>query len=184
MNFSISATILCVLVVALLSETAYIGPPEFHLSRYRRLSDQRLAELETMMGLQNVKGVVVPVAFGKIDPAVVLSMLESRGSNLADFSSYEPKAISSLAQGSYSFPVKSRQKRLSDQRRAELETLVSLSRITGKRSLNVTDENGPTWQLDPVKIGRRKRFAAQIPVSIHHVKKLKRGGDPAYPLVR
>ncbi|XP_011259678.1 uncharacterized protein LOC105253379 [Camponotus floridanus] len=112
-----------------------------------------------------------------------LSMLESRGSNLADFSSYEPKAISSLAQGSYSFPVKSRQKRLSDQRRAELETLVSLSRITGKRSLNVTDENGPTWQLDPVKIGRRKRFAAQIPVSIHHVKKLKRGGDPAYPLV-
>ncbi|GAB1862191.1 hypothetical protein CAJAP_03270 [Camponotus japonicus] len=71
MNFSISATILCVLVVALLSETAYIGPPEFHLSRYRRLSDQRLAELETFMGLQNVKGVVVPVAFGKIDPAVV-----------------------------------------------------------------------------------------------------------------
>ncbi|GAB1862192.1 hypothetical protein CAJAP_03271 [Camponotus japonicus] len=112
-----------------------------------------------------------------------LSMLESRGSNLADFSSYEPKAISSLGQGSFSFPVKSRQKRLSDQRRAELETLIGLSRITGKRSLNVTDGNGPIWQLDPVKIGRRKRFAVQIPVSIHHVKKLKRGGDPAYPLV-
>lgn len=71
MNFSVSATILCVLVVALLSETAYINPPNWHLRRYRRLSDQRLAELETILGLRNVKGVAVPVAFGKVDPAVV-----------------------------------------------------------------------------------------------------------------
>ncbi|CAL1681401.1 unnamed protein product [Lasius platythorax] len=71
MNLSVGATILCVLVVALLSETAYIRPPDWHLSRYRRLSDQRLAELETILALQNVKGVAVPVAFGKVDPAVV-----------------------------------------------------------------------------------------------------------------
>ncbi|XP_050452923.1 uncharacterized protein LOC126852302 [Cataglyphis hispanica] len=81
MNLSVGATILCVLVVALLSETAYIRPSDWHLSRYRRLSDQRLAELETILGLRNVKGVAVPVAFGKIDPAIVgrkrRSVLES-----------------------------------------------------------------------------------------------------------
>lgn len=73
MNLSVSATILCVLMVALISETAYIRPPDWvpHLSRYRRLSDQRLAEIETILALQNVKGVAVPVAFGKVDPAVV-----------------------------------------------------------------------------------------------------------------
>ncbi|XP_029671615.1 uncharacterized protein LOC115240542 [Formica exsecta] len=71
MNLSVCATILCVLVVVLLSETAYIRPPDWHLSRYRRLSDQRLAELETILGLRNVKGVAVPIAFGKVDPAVV-----------------------------------------------------------------------------------------------------------------
>lgn len=43
----------------------------FCCSRYRRLSDQRLAEIETILALQNVKGVAVPVAFGKVDPAVV-----------------------------------------------------------------------------------------------------------------
>ncbi|XP_070154153.1 uncharacterized protein [Polyergus mexicanus] len=71
MNLSVGATILCVLVIALLSETAYIRPPDWHLSRYRRLSDQRIAELETILGLRNVKGVAVPIAFGKVDPAVV-----------------------------------------------------------------------------------------------------------------
>ncbi|XP_072758462.1 uncharacterized protein [Anoplolepis gracilipes] len=70
MNLSVGATILCVLLVALLSETAYIRPFDWH-SRQRRLSDQRLAELETILGLRNVKGVAVPVGFGKVDPAVI-----------------------------------------------------------------------------------------------------------------
>ncbi|XP_070153683.1 uncharacterized protein [Polyergus mexicanus] len=115
-----------------------------------------------------------------------LSMLESHASKLEDLSIYEPRAISSFMQGS-SFSAKPRQKRLSDQRRAELETLMSLSRITGKRSLNVTEGNGPNRKLDLIRIGRRRRFVVnQIPIeliSIRHVKKLKRGGDPAYPLV-
>ncbi|CAL1681402.1 unnamed protein product [Lasius platythorax] len=117
-----------------------------------------------------------------------LSMSESRASKLEDFSIYEPKAISSLVHGSLSFPAKPRQKRLSDQRRAELETLVSLSRITGKRSLNVTQGNWQNRPLDPEKIGRRKRFAVnQIPAElespIRHIEKPKRDGDPTYPLV-
>lgn len=39
-------------------------------SRQRRVSDQRLAEIETLMGLENVRGkvVTVPVAFGVLDP--------------------------------------------------------------------------------------------------------------------
>ncbi|KAL6433581.1 hypothetical protein ACFW04_006579 [Cataglyphis niger] len=116
-----------------------------------------------------------------------LSMLESHASKLEDFSIYEPRAISSLKQESSSFSAKPRQKRLSDQRRAELETLISLSRITGKRSLNMTEENGPNRKVDPVKIGRRRRFAVnQIPIElipVRHVEELKRDGDPTYPLV-
>ncbi|XP_029671623.1 uncharacterized protein LOC115240546 [Formica exsecta] len=115
-----------------------------------------------------------------------LSMLESHASKLEDLLIYKPRAISSFVQGS-SFPAKPRQKRLSDQRRAELETLISLSRITGKRSLNVTEGNRPNRKLDPIRIGRRRRFVVnQIPIKlipIRHVEKLKRDGDPAYPLV-
>lgn len=39
-------------------------------SRQRRVSDQRLAEIETLLGLANVRGkvVTVPVAFGVLDP--------------------------------------------------------------------------------------------------------------------
>ncbi|XP_018057537.1 PREDICTED: uncharacterized protein LOC108693224 [Atta colombica] len=69
MNLSVSTPIVCVLLVTLLSETAHARPPQWLLSRQKRLSDQRLAELETLLALQNVKGIVVPVGFGKVNPA-------------------------------------------------------------------------------------------------------------------
>ena len=39
-------------------------------SRQRRVSDQRLAEIETLLGLLKMKGklVKVPIAFGLLDP--------------------------------------------------------------------------------------------------------------------
>ncbi|XP_020291389.1 uncharacterized protein LOC109858488 [Pseudomyrmex gracilis] len=70
MNLSSGSAILCVLLIALLSETTYGRPNELHL-RSRRISDQRLAELETLLALQKVKGVVVPVGLGKVDPAII-----------------------------------------------------------------------------------------------------------------
>ncbi|KAG7214089.1 hypothetical protein KM043_001448 [Ampulex compressa] len=50
-------------------------------------------------------------------------------------------------------PIKERQKRLSDQRRAELETLMALSKMTGKL-VNVSRGGR---QLDNAKSGRRRR---------------------------
>lgn len=75
MNLSLATPIVCILLVVLLAETAHARPftwhSEAHLSRQKRLSDQRLAELETLLALQNVKGVVVPVGFGKVNPAIL-----------------------------------------------------------------------------------------------------------------
>ncbi|XP_011645009.1 uncharacterized protein LOC105432086 [Pogonomyrmex barbatus] len=72
MNLSVSTATLCILIVALLSETTYARPrQDWFLSRQKRLSDQRLAELETLLALENVKGIVVPVGFGKVNPAVL-----------------------------------------------------------------------------------------------------------------
>ncbi|XP_024877321.1 uncharacterized protein LOC112458116 [Temnothorax curvispinosus] len=105
----------------------------------------------------------------------VLSMLESRVSKPENFS--EPKAISPLmVQENLSIPAKSRQRRLSDQRRAELEALVTLSKINSKRSLT-TRRSG---LLDPMIIGRRRRFAMdQAPTELVSIK-AKYTGDPAY----
>ncbi|XP_017787609.1 PREDICTED: uncharacterized protein LOC108570283 [Habropoda laboriosa] len=68
---SLFATLLvvCVLIVVLMPANSYARPPPL-LSRQRRVSDQRLAEIETLLGLQNVRGrvVTVPVAFGMLDP--------------------------------------------------------------------------------------------------------------------
>ncbi|XP_012220583.2 uncharacterized protein [Linepithema humile] len=119
----------------------------------------------------------------------MLSMSVTRASKPEDLLDYERKAIlhsdSTLVEENASFPIKSRQKRLSDQRRAELETLMTLSRITGKRSLMIMAEGNGT--LDPIKIGRRRRFTLdQIPIKllpIHHIDKQKLDGDPAYPLI-
>ena len=43
----------------------------FCCSRKKRVSDQRLAELETLMALARLKGklVTVPIGFGRVDPA-------------------------------------------------------------------------------------------------------------------
>ncbi|XP_077270689.1 uncharacterized protein LOC143901932 [Temnothorax americanus] len=71
MNLSVGTPILCVLLAVLLSETVHARPGDWLLSRQKRLSDQRLAELETLLALQNVKGVVVPVGFGKVNPAMI-----------------------------------------------------------------------------------------------------------------
>ncbi|XP_012534508.1 uncharacterized protein LOC105835604 [Monomorium pharaonis] len=82
MNLSVSAPMLCVLLVVLLSEAAYARPADWFLSRPKRLSDQRLAELETLLALQNVKGVVVPVGFGKVNPAIAGRKRRSISDNL------------------------------------------------------------------------------------------------------
>ncbi|XP_011645008.1 uncharacterized protein LOC105432085 [Pogonomyrmex barbatus] len=109
-------------------------------------------------------------------------MLESRVLKPENSLDYEQKAVSSLVQGN--LPIKSRQRRVSsDQRRAELETLMTLSNIThqtqGKRSLVIRGNR----QIDPVKIGRRRRFAVdQIPTELASIK-VKHSGDPAYPLI-
>ncbi|KYQ46959.1 hypothetical protein ALC60_14048 [Trachymyrmex zeteki] len=74
----------------------------------------------------------------------VLNMLESRVSKLEDIS--EPKAISTLIQQrNLPIPTKLRQRRLSDQRLAELETLMSLSKLYSQ-SLITTSGHG---QPDP-----------------------------------
>ncbi|XP_032686135.1 uncharacterized protein LOC116851140 [Odontomachus brunneus] len=71
MKLSISAAILCVLLVVLLPGASYARPADWLLSRQKRLSDQRLAELETLLALQRLKGIVVPVGYGKVDPALL-----------------------------------------------------------------------------------------------------------------
>lgn len=71
MHLSVSAAILCILVVGLLPEATYARPYHWLFGRQRRQSDQRLAEIETYLALQRLKGVAVPVGFGKINPAIV-----------------------------------------------------------------------------------------------------------------
>ncbi|XP_076753956.1 uncharacterized protein LOC143425213 [Xylocopa sonorina] len=74
--------VLCVLVVILMPGVTYARPPPL-LSRQRRVSDQRLAEIETLLGLENVRGkvVTVPVAFGVLDPLKIGRRRRSATSN-------------------------------------------------------------------------------------------------------
>ncbi|XP_012134575.1 uncharacterized protein LOC105661771 [Megachile rotundata] len=68
---SLFATLMVLCVLDLIwMPTTHARPPPSLLSRQRRVSDQRLAELETLMGLENVRGkvVTVPIAFGVLDP--------------------------------------------------------------------------------------------------------------------
>ncbi|XP_015438620.1 PREDICTED: uncharacterized protein LOC107193645 [Dufourea novaeangliae] len=81
--------------------------------------------------------------------------------------------------------VKERHKRLSDQRRAELETLMALSKMTEKL---VTVTRGGR-QLDASKVGRRKRSVFDM--NMKNLRKLFKmsarigyKGNPAYPVVR
>lgn len=68
-NLFATVMVLCALVVIVMPGVTYARPPPL-LSRQRRVSDQRLAEIETLLGLENVRGklVKVPVAFGVLDP--------------------------------------------------------------------------------------------------------------------
>ncbi|XP_066998509.2 uncharacterized protein [Anabrus simplex] len=63
----LAASLLALFVLlALLAPISHAAP----YSRQKRVSDQRLAELETMLALNRLKGrlVTVPVGFGKVDP--------------------------------------------------------------------------------------------------------------------
>ncbi|XP_054001685.1 uncharacterized protein LOC128888647 [Hylaeus anthracinus] len=81
--------------------------------------------------------------------------------------------------------VNERQKRLSDQRRAELETLMALYKMTGKLHPTVMRSGR---QLDISKIGRRKRSVFDM--NMKNLRKLFRlsgqlgyKGNAAYPVV-
>ncbi|XP_043510536.1 uncharacterized protein LOC122528940 isoform X2 [Frieseomelitta varia] len=78
-NFFATLMILCVLNVILMPKTTYAAPPHL-LSRQRRVSDQRLAEIETLLGLLKMKGklVKVPIAFGLLDPKKMFRNLRNR----------------------------------------------------------------------------------------------------------
>ncbi|XP_076235274.1 uncharacterized protein LOC143179790 [Calliopsis andreniformis] len=68
-NLFVTLMVACALVVLAMPGVTYARPSPF-LSRQRRVSDQRLAEIETLLGLEKVRGklVTVPVAFGVLDP--------------------------------------------------------------------------------------------------------------------
>ncbi|XP_014476199.1 PREDICTED: uncharacterized protein LOC106745261 [Dinoponera quadriceps] len=75
-----------------------------------------------------------------------------------DFQDHEQEKaiVTSLASGGASIPVKSRQKRLSDQRIAELETLITLSLLSGMLS----EERYK--KLDLLTIDRRRRATTRL----------------------
>nr|XP_050847435.1 uncharacterized protein LOC127062769 isoform X2 [Vespula vulgaris] len=62
--------VLSVLMMVLIPEPTEARPSGI-ISRRKRISDQRLAELETLVALSNMKGrmITVPVGLGIIDPA-------------------------------------------------------------------------------------------------------------------
>ncbi|KAI4487532.1 hypothetical protein M0804_005681 [Polistes exclamans] len=70
----VTLLVLSVLVTILIPEPTDARPTDTVISRRKRVSDQRIAELETLLGLSTkIKGKVifVPVAYGVIDPAKV-----------------------------------------------------------------------------------------------------------------
>ncbi|XP_051162528.1 uncharacterized protein LOC127282382 [Leptopilina boulardi] len=79
---------LLLLLLVLVPEIAHARPSGF-LSRQKRVSDQRLAELETLMALSRLKGklVTVPVGFGRVDPAKLGRKRRSNAGN--DFQRFQ-----------------------------------------------------------------------------------------------
>ncbi|XP_031784452.1 uncharacterized protein LOC107981184 [Nasonia vitripennis] len=63
---AVAGIVLCVVLLVQVTEAR----PSALLSRPKRVSDQRLAELETLIALQKMRGklVTVPIGFGKVDP--------------------------------------------------------------------------------------------------------------------
>ncbi|KAL2716568.1 uncharacterized protein V1478_014244 [Vespula squamosa] len=64
--------VLSVLMTILIPEQTEARPSNI-ISRRKRVSDQRLAELETLLGLSKMKGkiITIPIAFGVVDPAKI-----------------------------------------------------------------------------------------------------------------
>ncbi|KAI4500977.1 hypothetical protein M0802_003780 [Mischocyttarus mexicanus] len=70
----VTLLVLSVLVTVLIPEPTEARPSGIIISRRKRVSDQRLAELETLLGLSTkMKGkvITIPVAYGVLDPAKV-----------------------------------------------------------------------------------------------------------------
>ncbi|XP_020291359.1 uncharacterized protein LOC109858477 [Pseudomyrmex gracilis] len=112
------------------------------------------------------------------------SMLAARAPKPEDFLDYEQSAFSTLPFGNSLIPPKIRQRRQSDQRRAELETLMTLSR-TVKIGAKRTNRH-----LDIMMIGRRRRAALnEIGTEPAFVRRIDEptkhddDGDPTYSLI-
>ncbi|XP_011343553.1 uncharacterized protein LOC105282920 isoform X2 [Ooceraea biroi] len=119
------------------------------------------------------------------DGRSVLSMFTAHASKLEDVLDYEQKPTSLFAQGGSLVPTKLRVNRSSDHRLSELETLMTMSKINSKRSPLPTGQ--ASRQLDPARIGRRKRFIEKVPfevIPIHqHTDRPKDEGNSAYSLI-
>ncbi|XP_046477287.1 uncharacterized protein [Neodiprion pinetum] len=72
-RMTIFTTAGAVLLILALLATDTDARPSGPLSRQKRVSDQRLAELETLLALSKLRGrlVTVPVAFGQVDPTII-----------------------------------------------------------------------------------------------------------------
>ncbi|XP_047345687.1 uncharacterized protein LOC124947501 [Vespa velutina] len=72
-----SRPLMTLLIVSVLMTVLIPKPTEARpsgiISRRKRVSDQRLAELETLLGLSKMKGkiITIPIAFGVVDPAKI-----------------------------------------------------------------------------------------------------------------
>ncbi|XP_011297738.1 uncharacterized protein [Fopius arisanus] len=68
--FSSAGVVSIIVLVALTADFTHARPSAITIGRHKRTSDQRLAELETLIALENLRGklVTVPVGFGKVDP--------------------------------------------------------------------------------------------------------------------
>ncbi|XP_065353878.1 uncharacterized protein LOC135948498 [Cloeon dipterum] len=64
-------TVILVLTLALI--VGFATEAQSYPRRMKRVSDQRLAELETLLALSKMRGklVTVPIGFGRIDPAKI-----------------------------------------------------------------------------------------------------------------
>ncbi|XP_003486810.1 uncharacterized protein LOC100740040 [Bombus impatiens] len=103
---------------------------------------------------------------------------------LLNFAKMGEKGMAEEMSAGISGMTKERHKRLSDQRRAELETLMALSKMTGKL-VNVIRGGR---QLQPTKTDRKKRSVFDINVKnlqrlFRLSQKLGYKGNAAYPVV-
>ncbi|XP_012263770.1 uncharacterized protein LOC105690530 [Athalia rosae] len=72
-RMTLLSTFGAVILVLVLLAAENDARPSGRISRQKRVSDQRLAELETLLALERIRGqlVTVPVAFGRVDPAKI-----------------------------------------------------------------------------------------------------------------